>query len=161
VLIIDAIGKTFSGTGMDTNVIGFRGCRDGEDLTNPVIRVIAALSLAEASKGNAIGVGLADFITRRLRDAIDEQKTFLNSFTTGHMERVKIPATFRDDEELFQRIGSRYGQHGWIVIPNTLHLETLYASEDLRNELMANPICMIDSEPVEVTFQGGRHQLAF
>ena len=33
VLVIDAISKTFSGTGMDTNVIGFRGCRDGEDLT--------------------------------------------------------------------------------------------------------------------------------
>ena len=121
VLVIDAISKTFSGTGMDTNVIGFRGCRDGEDLTKPVIHVIAALSLAEASQGNAIGVGLADFITRRLRDGIDEQKTFLNSFTTGHMERIKIPATFRDDEELFERIAGRYGEKGWIVIPNTLH----------------------------------------
>src|SRR5690349_22521101 len=60
VLVIDAISKTFSGTGMDTNVIGFRGCRDGEDLASPVIRVIAALSLSTASHGNAIGVGLAD-----------------------------------------------------------------------------------------------------
>src|SRR3954462_11176692 len=100
VLVIDAISKTFSGTGMDTNVIGFRGCRDGEDLTKPVIHVIAALSLAEASKGNAIGVGLADFITRRLRDAIDEHKTFLNSFTTGHMERIKIPRSEEHTSEL-------------------------------------------------------------
>jgi hypothetical protein len=123
--------------------------------------VIAALSLAEASKGNAIGVGLADFITRRLRDAIDEQKTFLNSFTTGHMERVKIPATFRDDEELFERIAWRYGEKGWIIVPNTLHIETLYASEDLRDELAANPICVIDPEPVELKFQNGRHTLAF
>ena len=91
VLVVDAIGKTFSGTGMDTNVIGYRGCRDGEDLTKPVIHHIAALSLAESSKGNAIGVGLADFITRRLRDGIDEQKTFLNSFTTGHMGRDENP----------------------------------------------------------------------
>ena len=103
VLVVDAIGKTFSGTGMDTNVIGYRGVRDGEDLTKPEIHVIAALSLAEASHGNAIGVGLADFITRRLRDAIDEQKTFLNSFTTGHMGRAKIPVTLRDDEELFDQ----------------------------------------------------------
>ena len=161
VLIIDAISKTFSGTGMDTNVIGFRGCRDGEDLNSPVIRVIAALSLAAASHGNAIGVGLADFITRRLRDAIDEQKTFLNSFTTGHMDRVKIPATFRDDEELFERIAWRYGENGWIIIPNTLHLETLYAGEDLRDELSANPICTIDPAPVELKFQNGRHQLTF
>ena len=78
-LVVDSIGKTFSGTGMDTNVIGYRGVRDGEDLDEARIHIIAALTLAEASHGNAIGVGLADFITRRLRDAIDEQKTFLNT----------------------------------------------------------------------------------
>jgi hypothetical protein len=161
VLVVDSIGKTFSGTGMDTNVIGYRGLRDGEDLSKPEIHVIAALSLAEASQGNAIGVGLADFITRRLRDEIDEQKTFLNSFTTGHMGRVKIPPTFRDDEELFERIAWRYGEKGWVIVPNTLHLETLYASEDLREQLVANPICSIDPEPIELTFQNGRHQLAF
>src|SRR5262249_38634254 len=72
VLVVDEIGKTFSGTGMDTNVIGYRGVRDGEDVTKPYIHAIAALNLAQASQGNAIGVGLADFITRRLRDAIDE-----------------------------------------------------------------------------------------
>jgi hypothetical protein len=161
VLVVDEIGKTFSGTGMDTNVIGYRGCRDGEDLTKPVIKVIAALGLAEASHGNAIGVGLADFITRRLRDAIDEQKTFLNSFTTGHMERVKIPATFQDDEELFKQIASRYGEQGWLIIPNTLHLETLYASDDLRDELATNPICQVEAEPVALRFSGGRQQLSF
>jgi hypothetical protein len=161
VLVVDEIGKTFSGTGMDTNVIGYRGCRDGEDLTKPVIKVIAALGLADASHGNAIGVGLADFITRRLRDAIDEQKTFLNSFTTGHMERVKIPATFRDDEELFAQIAGRYGENGWLMIPNTLHLETLYASPDLCGQLEANPICDVEAEPVELKFEAGRHRLSF
>lgn len=161
VLVVDAIGKTYSGTGMDTNVIGYRGVRDGEDLTKPVIHQIAALSLAEASHGNAIGVGLADFITRRLRDAIDEQKTFLNSFTTGHMGRAKIPVTFRDDEELFEKMVSRYGEKGWIVIPNTLHLGTLYASEDLHEALAANSICEIEPQPIELAFSGGRHQLDF
>ena len=152
VLVVDSIGKTFSGTGMDTNVIGYRGVRDGEDLTKPAIHVIAALELHPSSHGNAIGVGLADFITRRLRDAIDEQKTFLNTFTTGHMGRAKIPVTFRDDEELFERLAGRYGEDGWLVIPNTLHLETLYASPNLAAALSANPICTVESRPVEVTF---------
>ena len=161
VLVVDTIGKTYSGTGMDTNVIGYRGVRDGEDLTKPEIHIIAALALAEASQGNAIGVGLADFITRRLRDAIDEQKTMLNTFTTGHMGRAKIPPTLRDDEELFEKLAWRYGTEGWLIIPNTLHLDTLYASEDLRDELAANPICKIDPDPVPLTFQNGRHQLQF
>jgi hypothetical protein len=161
VLVVDSIGKTYSGTGMDTNVIGYRGVRDGEDLTSPRIHVIAALSLAEASHGNAIGVGLADFITRRLRDAIDEQKTFLNALTTGHMERAKIPITFESDEELVTTIARRYGEHRWLLIPNTLHLDTLYASEDLAGELAANPLCMIDATSTELTFARGRHQLIF
>jgi hypothetical protein len=160
VLVVDTIGKNFSGTGMDTNVIGYRGVRDGEDLASPFIHVIAALRLSPESQGNAIGVGLADFITRPLRDAIDEQKTFLNSFTTGHMGRVKIPITFRDDEELFSRLAERYGEQGWMVIPNTLQLNILYASPNLRDALAANPICRVGS-PVEVAFASGRHQLPF
>ena len=160
VLVVDAIGKTYSGTGMDTNVVGYRGVRDGEDLTKPRIHVIAALSLAEASHGNAIGVGLADFITRDLRDAIDEQKTFLNSFTTGHMGRAKIPMTFANDEELVTTIASRYGDRRWLFIPNTLHLDTLYASEDLADELAANPLCTVDSEPIDLAFDDGRHRLS-
>jgi hypothetical protein len=161
VLVVDSIGKTFSGTGIDTNVIGYRGVRDGEDLTKPEIHVIAALELHPSSQGNAIGVGLADFITRRLRDAIDEQKTFLNTFTTGHMGRAKIPVTFRDDEELFGRLAGRYGEDGWLVIPNTLHLETFYASPNLCDALAANPICTVERKPIEVAFRDGRHQLSF
>jgi hypothetical protein len=161
VLVVDTIGKNFSGTGMDTNVIGYRGVRDFEDLKKPFIHVIAALNLSPESQGNAIGVGLADFISRPLRDAIDEQKTFLNSFTTGHMGRVKIPVTFRDDEELFTRLADRYGEDGWMVIPNTLHLETLYASPNLRESLAANPICTVEPKPVEVAFSQGRQQLSF
>jgi hypothetical protein len=77
------------------------------------------------------------------------------------MERAKIPPTFRDDEELFQRLADRYGERGWIIIPNTLHLETLYASADLREPLAANRICTVEPQPVELTFQNGRHQLTF
>lgn len=161
VLVVDEIGKIYSGTGMDTNVIGFRGDRYAEDLDRPRIKAIAALNLAEASHGNALGLGLADFITRRLREAMDEEKTYLNAFTTGSMQTVKTPMAFRDDEELFTRLAERFGEDGWIVIPNTLHLETLYASPDLREALEANPICEVEREPVEVRFAGGRHQLEF
>ncbi len=159
VLIVEEIGKTYSGTGMDTNVIGYRGVKGYEDLDRPNIGIIAALSLVEASQGNAIGVGLADFITRRLRDAIDEHKTFLNVYTTGDMERAKIPATLADDQELIEKIVSRYGDQRWMFIPNTLHLGQLYASLDLREELAAHPLCEIDPDPVELTFKSGQQQL--
>lgn len=161
VLVVDSIGKTYSGTGMDTNVLGYRGVRDYEDLEKPNIHIIAALSLAAASRGNAIGVGLADFITQKLRADIDEQKTFINVITTGDMERAKIPATLPNDQQLIEKIAQRYGMQRWMFIANTLHLGRLYASEDLREEIEAHPLCTVDPEPVALTYAGGHHQLAF
>jgi hypothetical protein len=161
VLVVDTIGKTYSGTGMDTNIIGFRGTREYEDLDRPRIRTIAVLNLADTSHGNALGIGFADYTTARLRNSIDEEKMFLNAFTTGHTQSIKIPPAFRDDQELFERLAERFGSDGWLVIPNTLHLETLFASPDLRDVLAANPICSIDPDPVDVTFANGRHQLVF
>jgi hypothetical protein len=161
VLVVDEMGKTFSGTGMDTNVIGFRGVKGYEDVEKPDIRVIAALSLSESSQGNAIGVGLADFITRHLRDAIDEEKTFINVFTTGDMERAKIPATLADDEVLIGKIRERFGDTRWMFIPNTLHLENLYVSEDLKNEISGHHRCDVDPVGVDLTFENGRHRLKF
>jgi hypothetical protein len=162
VLVVDEIGKTFSGTGMDTNVIGYRGLNGYEDLERPRIKAIAALGLAPASQGNAIGVGLADFITRRLREAIDEHKTFINAFTTGDMRRMAIPCTLRDDEELVARLRERYGDRRWMIIPNTLHLETLHVSPDLAEELAGHPRCEVAPDGQPLVFSGdGRLQLDF
>ena len=161
-LVVDEIGKTFSGTGMDTNVIGYRGVNGYEDLTRPRINTIAALGLSEASQGNAIGVGLADFITRRLRESIDEQKTFTNVFTTGDMRRMAIPCTLRNDQEVVERMSERYGEDGWIFIPNTLHLETLHVSTDLAETLRGNPRCTVDQRPIPLTFSSnGRLELVY
>ncbi len=117
------------------------------------------LSLAEASKGNAIGVGLADFITARLRAAIDEKKTLINVLTTGDMARGKIPATVSTDEELIETIADRFGTRRWMFIPNTLDLSTLFVSEDLREEIEARDRCAIAGPPVELKFDQGRCQL--
>ena len=160
-LIVDEIGKNYSGTGMDTNVLGYRGIKGYEDLSRPNINIISALKLSKESHGNATGVGLADFITEQLRREIDEEKTFINVYTSGFMQRAKIPATFPDDETLVRRIRERYGLLRWMFIPNTLHLEHLFVSEDMRQEIEAHPKCEIMSEPFDLTFQNGRHQLDF
>jgi len=161
VLIVDSIGKTFSGTGMDTNVIGRRGIPGFEDLTSPRIRVIAALSLSPSSQGNALGVGNADFITQRLRDSINEHKTLVNTLTTGDMDRAKIPATVQDDETLIRMIADRFGESRWMFIPNTLQLGELYVSEDLCDELSKTPACHVSSTATPLSFHKGRHQLPF
>ena len=159
VLVVDDIGKTYSGTGMDTNVIGRRGVHGYEDLTQPKIKIIAALGLTAKAQGNALGVGLADFITRRLRDAIDEQKTFVNAITTGDMQRMAIPCTLADDRELFAKISERYGEKRWMLIPNTLHVERIFVSSDLAQELRQHPRCQVAPSPTPLTFAQGRLSL--
>jgi len=159
VLIVEEIGKTFSGTGMDTNVIGRRGVHGFEDLTKPKINIIAALGLTAKAQGNALGVGLADFITRRLREAIDEDKTRVNALTTGDMQRMAIPCTLRDDEDLIRTLRQRYGDRRWMFIPNTLHVEKIYVSADLAEELQRHPRCQVSERPIPLEFSQGRLQL--
>ena len=159
VLVVDEIGKTYSGTGMDTNVIGRRGVHGFEDLTKPKISIIAALGLTPKAQGNALGVGLADFITQRLRDAIDEKKTFLNALTTGDMQRMAIPCTLKDDETLVAQIRQRYGDQRWMLIPNTLHVEKIYVSEDLAKDLRGHSKCQVSTRPTPLSFSQGRLSL--
>ena len=159
VLVVDDIGKTYSGTGMDTNVIGRRGVHGYEDLTQPKIKIIAALGLTAKAQGNALGVGLADFITRRLRDAIDEEKTFVNAITTGDMQRMAIPCTLPDDEQLLTTIRQRYGEKRWMLIPNTLHVEKIFVSADLAQELRQHSRCQVAPRPTPLSFAQGRLSL--
>ena len=161
VLIVDQIGKNLSGTGMDTNVIGWRGVKNFEDLSKPRINVIAALGLSSESHGNALGVGLADVITKRCRDAIDEHKTAINCLTTGDLGRGKIPLTFADDEELIQALGRRFGEDRWMFISDTAHLSSFYVTAGLCAELASHPQCSVERQPLTLSFVRGRHTLVF
>lgn len=161
VLIVDQIGKTFSGLGMDPNVIGRRGIEGVDDFPTPKIGSIAALELTAASQGNALGFGLGDAITQRLHDAIDFNKTRINAETTGDMARIKMCHIAKDDADAFDWCRDRSGNKRWLVVPNTLHLDSLYASEGLVDELANHPRCTVESETVEPAFEDGRLVLDF
>lgn len=161
VLIVDQIGKTFSGLGMDPNVIGRRGLEGIPDFPSPRIETIAALELTPNSKGNALGFGLGDAITQRLHDAIDFEKTKINAETTGELGRIKPTHIAADDREAFDWCRERSGDKRWLVIPNTLHLDTIFASPGLRDELAAHPKCEVDPMPVKTEFVDGRMNLQF
>ena len=77
------------------------------------------------------------------------------------MERAKIPATMENDEALVAAIQHRYGSERWMFIPNTLHLDHLYASVDLQAEIEKHPRCTIEGEPLELEFEAGDHLLKF
>ena len=70
-LVVRSMGKCFSGTGMDTNIIGRLRIQGEPEPERPDIKRIAVLDLDERSKGNALGIGLADFTTDYLLAKVD------------------------------------------------------------------------------------------
>lgn len=96
-LMVDEIGKNISGTGMDSKVIG-RGVAlpPGEA---PEIGLIYARDLTEPSGGNALGVGLADFVHQRLRDKIDFEKMYVNARVSMSHHLVRLPMVMPSDRD--------------------------------------------------------------
>ncbi|HZA46770.1 MAG TPA: lactate racemase domain-containing protein, partial [Rubrobacter sp.] len=66
ILYVDALGKNYSGTGMDTNVIGRFRILGVDEPETPNVKYLIVGDVSEESHGNALGVGLADLTTERL-----------------------------------------------------------------------------------------------
>ncbi len=140
VLVVDEISKTYSGTGMDTNVIGRWRIAGVAEPSAPRIGRIVALRLAPASEGNAQGIGLADLTTQRLVDAIDRRTTNLNIITSTYVQRGFIPITLPSDREAIEAAFTTLGitDRGFarvMRIPNTLHLERVRVSATVADAI--------------------------
>ncbi len=138
ILIVDEIGKDISGVGMDTNVIGRLKIPGEPDPERPRVRMIVARSLTPASHGNAIGLGLADIVTRRLFQAINFEATYENLYTSAFLERGKVPVIADSDAQAFAFAaractGSRDPRV--VRIPNTRRLGILQVSSPVLEEL--------------------------
>ncbi len=144
ILIIDEMGKEISGAGLDPNVIGRRMVYGEAEPPGPAIIRIVVRDLTEKTAGSAVGVGLADFVTRRLVDKLDPRPTYINCLTAMTPEKGRIPMTADTDREAiewaFLTIGSIPPTEARVMrIKNTLHPERFYASRSLLAEMEANP----------------------
>ncbi len=140
ILLVECIGKEFSGTGMDCYVIGRkRIIGEPEWPEAPQVSSLVALCLSEKSHGNGLGVGLADFTTRRLVEAIDWEITKANAMTSGNLERVKVPLVYDTDRDAleaaaFRERRKRVDELDIVCIRDTLHLEKMLVSQRLADQ---------------------------
>src|SRR5262249_16752579 len=122
------------GPGWHTNVRG-RPTTPHEPFPNdPKILWIVTLDLTDESYGNAIGIGNADFTTRRLVDKIDMKPTLINAITACEPGTAKVPATYETDREAVEAalscIGLTPPERARVIrIKNTLMLGELEVSE--------------------------------
>ena len=91
ILLLDEMGKDISGSGLDTKVIGRIMNIYEKALTTPAITRIITRRISKKGGGNAIGLGLSDFITRKLYDAVDQEMTHLNSVVAVSPEKGRCP----------------------------------------------------------------------
>ena len=152
VLVIDRMGKDISGVGIDPNITGRIGVGRERDAASPAVTAMMVCDLTPQTHGNAIGVGLADVITRRLFAKIDYEATYGNVVTSSFLERGKIPVVAGTDREAFdiafRSCGYVAGGHERVVrILDTLHLADVYVSTALLTELSArDTVDVVDAE---------------
>jgi len=166
ILIVDEIGKDVSGAGMEPKIVG--RLRSGfKEPEKPKIRYIVTTDLTDASCGNACGVGLADFITRKLLNKIDLDSTNENVITSGCVEQGRIPIIARDDRQAVEfairALGDMPAAQMRITrIKNTLCMSELYMSANLAGELAGNPaVTSVGKREATQFVPGGRSLICF
>ncbi|MCS7014644.1 MAG: lactate racemase domain-containing protein [Gemmatales bacterium] len=139
-LVVGELGKNYSGTGMDVNVLGRQLVEGERDSLDPCITRICVLDVSEESHGNAVGVGLADLTTQRLLNKMNRHITDVNALTSCFLLRTKIPHALANDREcILTGLNTCWQPHRervrLAIIPNTLQLETMYVSAPLVEEV--------------------------
>jgi hypothetical protein len=157
VLVVDELGKTVSGAGMDPNVIGH--WRNSDAPHNPNYKRIVVLSLTHGSLGNGLGIGMADFTTRRFTEAFDPAVSYVNLLTAtepnGNTREGPLPLALDSDQEAMEvaLFSSLAGPDPRICrIKNTARLDELWVSEALLNQVKQNSKLQVLKPPAPLPF---------
>lgn len=154
-LLVDYIGKEFSGGGMDGNVVG----RYNTPFISggPTVTTIVVFDVTDKSAGNANGVGAADIITERLTARYDRQSVYANCLTSRVPISGKLPLAM-PTQRMAVLAGLKIccalelGDVRFLRIANSQHVTRGYASEALLPELRANPRVTLCGEPQPMAF---------
>lgn len=158
-LIVDRLGKDVSGSGLDSNVINRMRLIGEAEPPGLAITAIAVMDLTEATHGNAMGLGLADFIPARLLAKVDLAAFYTNALTAGivGVERGQIPITMACCRDAIRAALATCGKDpgeprrvAWIR--DTLHTETLAVSPILLEEARGREDLEVIGEPAPLRF---------
>jgi hypothetical protein len=155
-LLVDEIGKEISGAGFDTKVIGRIRNIYEKECEQPQIARVVLRDLSEITGGNAIGIGLADFVHRRVVEKMDPEMTALNCITAVAPEKGMVPITLLSDRKALEAAMQSIGpwdtdsvRMAWII--NTAEINLLAVSPALAKEAKRNGLS-ISEHPFELPF---------
>ena len=157
VLVVNEIGKNYSGTGVDPNITG----TFSTEFAHGGIQVqrTAFLNLSEISHGNALGVGLASAITSKIFDVMDIEAMYPNCLTSTVLKSACIPCVVATDKEAIQLcIRTCNGIEGkpvrMVYIANSLHIGQIMLSEAYYQDVKAGKYPGVEAldEPAPLEF---------
>jgi hypothetical protein len=154
-LVVDEIGKDISGSGMDLNVVGRKRCiRFAAEDEYPKARFIYVRGLSPLTRGNANGIGIAEFMHERVYGGIDFQTTNTNCLTSGTPHGAAIPMRMGSDRAAVNaaRDACRPGRFRLARIKNTIDLEELWVSEDALPELDPEATVRVSERPFDLGY---------
>ena len=167
VLIVGELGKNYSGTGLDPNVIGRQRVETMPDLPRPIVTRLAVLDLSRETRGNGLGIGLADLTTERLVRALDPVPMRVNSLTSNFLTRARVPLSLPTDRDVLAasldtcwRIDRTEARMA--IIPNTLELTALWITPPLMPDVERLPNLTLETEflPIPIDAAGNLDQEA-
>lgn len=155
VLVIDYIGKNISGDGMDPNVTGRYPTEYAHG--GPEVSKMVVMDLTPETKGNANGVGTADFTTQRLVDKMDRPATYANGLTSTVCAPTKIATTLENQQDAIKAAIKTcnildYNTCRLVRIRDTLHLGEIEISVNLLEEALQHPDIEILTESYDLPF---------
>ena len=157
VLVVDRIGKNFSGTGVDPNITGTFSTPYAHGGVK--VQRTCFLGLTEESHGNSLGIGLASAITKRIYDVIDTDAMYTNCMTSTVVKSAMMPPVLWTDKEAIQfciRTCNRVSADTLrlIRIPNSLHIGQIMLSEAYYADVVSGryPGVTAMDAPQELTF---------
>ena len=157
VLIVDNVGKNFSGTGVDPNITGTFSTPYASGGVQ--VQRTCFLNLTPQSHGNSLGVGLASAITKRIFDEIDADAMYTNCMTSTVVKSAMVPCVMSTDKEAVQfciRTCNRIDKDNprVIRIKNSLHIGQVMLSEAYYADVLAGKypgLTALDA-PADMTF---------
>ena len=159
VLVVDEIGKNYSGTGVDPNIAGTFSTEYAHGGLK--VQRTCFLDLSEASHGNALGIGLANCITARLFNKIDMDAMYPNIVTNTVFKSGMIPFVVPTDKEAIQLcvrttngVDRDPAKVRVVRIPNTSHIGTVMLSESYYEAVRAGKYPHLEAldEPAPLAF---------
>jgi hypothetical protein len=155
IMILDEIGKNHSGDGMDPNITG--SYQTAQASGPPDVDQYVVLGLSEETHGNSLGVGMANYTTKKVFDQSDFDAAYPNALTARVVLAVRMPMVLNTEKLAIQAAtyvatGNGAENPRVLRIKNSSHVDEIWVSEAMLKEARENPNIEIIGEAAPFDF---------